>query len=319
MVTDDGQAVYGRFKKIVQDIHEAKQEFSAPDKHTGKVRLITVGALAKCFILPLLAEFTQRHPGIALEVLESGRTFGAGNHERDVVLNYGPLGDSGLVAKPLGYSYLWVAGSAAYFAQHGIPRAPLDLQRHRCLGYVDRATGRLTDWQFRDTGQLQGWRPPILHSFSNGESLVEATIQGLGLIWAPDAVFQGPVAQRQLIPVLQDYSIEMGPLHPLSPGPVAAQTGSDLSGPPVREIPAGPAFATVPGGPGAGGSPSPGNAPAEALRKLRPPGPTSQGHVGVGHHRAPVHHQGLAGYEGRQGAGQEQHRRGDVGRHAQLV
>lgn len=209
LVTDDGQAVYERFKKIVQDIQEAKQEFSSPDKHVGKVRLVTAGALAKCFIFPLLAEFSRRHPGISLEFLESRRTFGAGNHERDIVLAYGPLGDSSLVAKPLGYSHFWVAGSPGYFSQHGIPRTPRELQRHRCLGYLDRASGRLTNWQFREANQVLDWQPPILHTFSNGESLVAAAIQGLGLVWAPNAVLQDPIAEGLLLPALQDHAIEM--------------------------------------------------------------------------------------------------------------
>ncbi|MDY0012039.1 MAG: LysR family transcriptional regulator [Rhodocyclaceae bacterium] len=208
-VTDDGRRVHERFTKIVQDIKEAKQAFAAPAGHGGKIRVIAVGALVKRFILPIMQEFTARYPGITLEFFESGRTFGANNNERDVILTYGPLGDSSLVARSLGSSQMWVAGSRAYFARHGEPQTPLDLQRHHCLGYIDRATERLTNWKFRADEPSMDSQPPILHAFNNGDSLVEAAIQGLGLVWAPDVVLHGPITQGLLKPVLQDHGIEM--------------------------------------------------------------------------------------------------------------
>lgn len=209
MVTDEGQAVYERVKKILQDVNEAKLAFSSPAKQGGKIRIVTVAALAKCFILPLMAEFTRRYPDITLEFFESDRTFGANNNDRDVILNYGPLGDSSLVARSLGASQMWVAGSGAYFARHGEPATPAELMGHHCLGYIDRATGRLTDWKFRADDPLRHPHPPILHAFNNGDSLVEAAIQGLGLVWAPDAVLQGPIAQGQLKAVLQHHAVSI--------------------------------------------------------------------------------------------------------------
>jgi DNA-binding transcriptional LysR family regulator len=206
-VTDEGRVLYKRFKKIVDDVHEVKGIYAQPTVPSGKVRIIGGTVTIHCLMLPLVQEFSQRHPDVTLEFFETGQVFGAKNDEHDLVLRYPPLDDSNLVARPLGTSRMVVAGSPAYLQGHGEPEDPEDLLMHRCLGYIDRGSGRLTEWTLSRDGKMFSMYPTRSHAFNNAASLVEAGIHDLGLIYVPDIYIHKAVAQGLLKPVLTDASV----------------------------------------------------------------------------------------------------------------
>lgn len=206
-LTDEGRVLYERFKKILDEVHEARNIYAQPTPSAGKVRVIGGTITIHCLMLPLVHEFSERHPDITLEFLETGQVFGAKNDEHDLVLRYPPLDDANLVARALGTSRMVVAGSPAYLQRHGEPEDPEHLLRHRCLGYIDRGSGRLTDWTLSRNGKMFSMYPTRSHAFNNAASLIEAGIQGLGLVYVPDVYAHKPIEEGLLKPVLTDASI----------------------------------------------------------------------------------------------------------------
>src|SRR5580704_9135817 len=53
----------------------------------------------------------------------------------DLAVRIGELPDSSLVATRIGSIRRVVCGSPAYFAEHGIPKRPDDLEVHSCVTY----------------------------------------------------------------------------------------------------------------------------------------------------------------------------------------
>ena len=64
----------------------------------------------------------------------------------DVALRVADQPDSSLVTRKLCAVRRWVAGAPAYFARHGRPQRPHDLQDHACLGYSYLPSGET--WRF---------------------------------------------------------------------------------------------------------------------------------------------------------------------------
>jgi DNA-binding transcriptional LysR family regulator len=96
------------------------------------------------YVAPLVNEFIQRHPEVAAELLFVDRVVNLVEEGLDAAIRIGHLGDSSLVAIPLGEVRRVVCASPGYLRSRGIPRRPEDLRMHRCVrftGLAPRAGG----------------------------------------------------------------------------------------------------------------------------------------------------------------------------------
>jgi DNA-binding transcriptional LysR family regulator len=77
-------------------------------------------------------------------------------------------------------------GTPGYFAQHGTPQQPQDLNDHACLRHKFCATGKLENWPLR---HLPGAAEPTLRTplvSTTIESLNHVVHEGLGIACLPD-------------------------------------------------------------------------------------------------------------------------------------
>lgn len=206
-LTEEGTLLYGRLTKIVQEIDETKATFLTPSMLSGKVRVVAGALIINFLMLPIVNEFSTRYPGITLELLESRALVGTKGEERDLIIRYGPFEDSNLVAKPMGITRMVLAASPEYLALNGMPRNREDLLNHRCCGLIDPASGHLTEWMLQDgNGRETRFLPRHTLRFSNAISLLEAAVQGLGLVFMAEVFLQDAFDKGLLMPVLPDYS-----------------------------------------------------------------------------------------------------------------
>jgi LysR family transcriptional regulator, regulator for bpeEF and oprC len=67
-VTADGNASYGRTARLIRELEDADQGFSAghvlPE---GRIRTDVIGTLARLFIIPALPEFFARYPDMQID------------------------------------------------------------------------------------------------------------------------------------------------------------------------------------------------------------------------------------------------------------
>ena len=66
--TPDGAAYYERCLRLLAELEEAENAFSAGSKPKGKLRVDLQGTLAKHFLLPVIGNFFERYPDIELEI-----------------------------------------------------------------------------------------------------------------------------------------------------------------------------------------------------------------------------------------------------------
>ncbi len=98
----------------------------------------------------------------------------------------------------------WVVGSPAYFARHGTPRRPRDLEDHACLGYSYLATGET--WRFTDTKGVEeavAVKGPL--SATNGDALDAALAAGVGIALQPDFLCWEALRAKRLVAVLDGW------------------------------------------------------------------------------------------------------------------
>ena len=114
----------------------------------------------------------------------------------DLALRIGEIPDSRVIAKKIYDIRFVTCASPAYLARNGTPKKPEDLARHQCLTYWMPQLGRHREWQFAQHGVR--FSMPLVGrlNVNNSEALVDAAIEGRGIVsvatfLAADAVKAG--------------------------------------------------------------------------------------------------------------------------------
>jgi DNA-binding transcriptional LysR family regulator len=99
-----------------------------------------------------------------------------------------------------------VVGSADYFARHGKPKSPRDLQAHRCINTRWPTDGTVYRWEFeRGTEQLEAAVTGPL-TVNEPEVALRAAIDGVGLAFLFRYQVQAALTAGKLVPVLKEWT-----------------------------------------------------------------------------------------------------------------
>ncbi|HEY2623269.1 MAG TPA: LysR family transcriptional regulator [Dyella sp.] len=187
-LTDDGASFHARCKEILADLTEATEALGyASRKPSGKLRIGVPAAVGRALLIPRLAEFEQRYPDIRLELSMCDYAYDLNEEGIDCAIRLGPLEDSSLIARKIGYLRNVVCASPEYLARYGAPQSIEDLKQHRCINYV-APNGRPRQWQF-DTPSGQVSVDIDAHMLINdAESVIQAVVSGLGITQTPHII-----------------------------------------------------------------------------------------------------------------------------------
>jgi DNA-binding transcriptional LysR family regulator len=217
-LTDYGRTLAERATRIYADAEET-EDFArkASSRPRGLVKLAAPLSFGGRWVAPLLPEFFRRYPDIAVELhLTDAQTDLIGDGF-DAALRIAVLKDSSLVARLIVAVRRFVVASPSYIARYGRPRHPRDLAAHRCLSYANRAKHDV--WRFTHvktgeecsitpTGQLRG---------TSVEALLPTVLEGLAITELPEFVATQYFREKQLEPILTDWSLPEGGLYFVTP------------------------------------------------------------------------------------------------------
>ncbi len=90
-------------------------------------------------IVPHLGPFLEQNPQLNIDLMLDDRNINLVEEGVDVALRLGALSDSGLTARKIAECRRVVLGTPAYFACHGEPSCPADLDKHQGIVYNSAA------------------------------------------------------------------------------------------------------------------------------------------------------------------------------------
>lgn len=204
-LTAEGAAFYERGLRILEDMTSAEREAAAGAEPRGRLRVNSNIPFGIHYLLPLLPGFLAEYPHIKADIVLTDQVVDLFEERADVAIRTGPLRESRLVARKLGDSRLMVVAAPAYLAKHGEPRSLADLDRHNLLGFG--FTRHIEGWPFADgkggvtTAALNGNALA-----SDGESLRQMALSGLGLARLSSFHITADVKAGRLVPVLEKYN-----------------------------------------------------------------------------------------------------------------
>ncbi len=207
--TQDGAAFYERCLRLIADIEEMETLFrGTTTKPSGKLKVDVPGRIGRLIIAPALPVFLTQYPQIDIELGVTDRAVNLIEDSIDCVLRVGPLGSSGLIARPIGDLPIINVASQSYLEQYGTPKTPEDLASHWAVKYASPSTGRVEDWEWLENGTLRTAAVRGRVTVNSAEAYIACCIAGLGLIQIPAYDVRRYVDAGKLVQVMSGYQAE---------------------------------------------------------------------------------------------------------------
>ncbi|WP_080635357.1 LysR family transcriptional regulator [Pseudomonas asplenii] len=215
-LTEEGERLAQEGLQVLQQLEDLSDSMASPDGELrGHIRLAAPFGFGRLRIAPLIARFAKLHPLLTLE-LDLREAPWAGRQHCDAVIHIGPISDNSWTARILASNERWLCASPGYLKQHGIPRHPDELGRHRCIS-IRENDELATVWQLRKGGHAAAL--PITPAMVTNDGGVARrwAEQDLGLVLRSQWDVADALASGSLIRVLGDWQFESAPILLLVP------------------------------------------------------------------------------------------------------
>lgn len=205
-LTDAGERYYQDIRQVLESLDVATEQVIGGATHPqGVLRINAPVAFGRRHIAPLLARFQDENSAVEVELTLSDAFIDPVQEGADVVIRVGALDDSSLVARQLAMQRFVACAAPDYLARHGEPHHPEALSAHNCLIY--KGTRGEQPWYFFTQESTQAQRYPVTGNLysNNAESLVEAALQGQGIVLFPTWLLFDALRDGALVPILEHY------------------------------------------------------------------------------------------------------------------
>jgi DNA-binding transcriptional LysR family regulator len=176
------------------------------ERPAGIVRIAASKHAARTVLWPAIDKLTGEYPDIEIELnVDDGFTdIVAGRFDAGVRL--GERIDKDMIAVPIGPRLrMAVVATPAYWARHGLPETPHQLDRHNCINLRLASAGGLYVWEFDKDGREVRVRVEGQLVFNDVDLVVDAAIAGHGVAFVMEDRVAKPVADGALTRALDDW------------------------------------------------------------------------------------------------------------------
>jgi DNA-binding transcriptional LysR family regulator len=211
--TDAGRAFIEQIGPALRDIQDAMEGVrSQQQTPSGTIRINTFASGAREIMSPLVLEFLRRYPDVHVDLVTEGRLVDIVADGFDLGLRRADLVPADMIAVPVGRPQRYaVVASPAYFRQHGKPRTPSDLAKHRCIR-ARLPNGALLRWHFEKQGQVVQVDVNGPLTLDEASLVRAATLEGVGIGFFLEQDVREDVKAGRLEGVLKDWTLPLGDL-----------------------------------------------------------------------------------------------------------
>lgn len=206
-LTEAGERFVSRLRPGLDQVEQAFASLeSSRERPAGLLRLSMPRFAFRSVLEPRLAAFLAKYPEIRLELyVDDGRSglvaegFDAGIHLGETI------GGDMIAVRVSEDQRMAVVGSPAYFAAHGKPKHPRDLQAHDCINYRRTPAEPVYRWELTEDGRDLEVAVEGRVLVNDRELMVLAALDGLGLAYVAESRVRAHLADKRLVRVLDAF------------------------------------------------------------------------------------------------------------------
>jgi DNA-binding transcriptional LysR family regulator len=179
----------------------------------GELTVTAPVVFGRLHIVPVISAFLAQFAEISVQLTLADTNLNLVDDQIDLAVRIGALPDSSLVATKVGEIRRVICGSPAYFAAHGIPKTPEDLEQHNCVTFTILASGAAWVFPAREKGDARAIRPRCRLRVNTAEAAIDAAIAGIGVTNVLSYQVARAVTEGKLRVVLKDHEPAPLPVH----------------------------------------------------------------------------------------------------------
>jgi len=169
----------------------------------GILRISAPVSFALKHMAKLITDFQARYPSVTVDLQLSDRKVDIIEEGFDIALRIGQLESSSLIAKKIAPIRVVLCASPDYLKIHGTPKRLEDLETHRYLHYSYMNID--TKGQIFKYLKVKQLKESSVFRSNNGDVLVEAAIEGAGLVLQPTFIASHALSTGKLVIVLPEH------------------------------------------------------------------------------------------------------------------
>jgi len=205
--TEAGLVYFDRVEPIIAELERARlRAVDVNEGPRGTLRVTAPVSFAQLNIVPLLPELAVRYPDLSIDLRLTDAALDLVEEHIDLAIRMGPLRESGLIAAKLSPMISKICASPSYIEAHGQPRAPQDLEGHKCLQLAMPGFG--ARWRLRDRKgtvtdvPVQG---PL--RTSNAIALKQCALAGMGIVLQARWIVGRELREGSLVDLFPDHDV----------------------------------------------------------------------------------------------------------------
>lgn len=176
------------------------------DGPAGTLRLNVPRVGYERVLEPLLPAFLAEYPWIRLELVIEDAFADIVASGCDAGIRIGEMLARDMIAVRIGDDErVAIVGSPSYFAIHGKPKRPRDLQSHDCIRYRRITSGEIYRWELTENGKDIEVAVDGRVTVNDGDAMLRLARSGLGLANVFESTAASDLASGRLVRVLDPY------------------------------------------------------------------------------------------------------------------
>lgn len=204
-LTVAGRAFYESCSIALAEIDKAEDIAKSSRKvPQGLLRIRVPQAFGKMQVAPLIPKFLSLHPHVTIELLFGNFSHGLIEDEIDVLISPVDPSDNSLASRVLAPFERVTCASPEYIARYGKPNSFEDLTGHNCLTFSDRTVSP-NEWTYHLPDGIKRVRVTGNLMTNNGDALLRAALEGLGIAHLPSFAVEAELATGHLEMIFRDH------------------------------------------------------------------------------------------------------------------
>lgn len=205
-LTEAGEHLLPHAQRLLEVQRDAADELAAlSGSAQGWIRFAVPELLGQKVLPAVLADFSQRHPQVTLDVQFIDQALDPVQGKFDFVVRGAFPQSSELIGYPLWNYRRHLYASPAYLQQHGLPLEPEELSGHALI--LHTAPRILKAWHFCRDGQITSLRPRPRLRLSAGTAVYQSALAGAGIARLADWLGEPQVQAGRLLRVCPAYHL----------------------------------------------------------------------------------------------------------------
>jgi len=178
-LTEEGRIYLERCKKIITEIDDAENSLTSDQiEPKGTVTITASVRFGEMYVAPIITKFLKQYPKMHVKLLLLDRVVNMLDEGIDLAVRIAPIGDSSVIAKPVGEVRQVVCATPDLIDQFVEPQNPEDLIDKPCIHFS--GLSETQNWKFDNQGKSFIVKIDGPLQCNQASSSVDACVAGMG-------------------------------------------------------------------------------------------------------------------------------------------